>query len=258
MPYRQIVIGDVHGHYDTLVDLLEAIALSHDDKVYFLGDLIDRGPQSKQVVQLVMEEGYQCLLGNHEHMLLETLGKGGINNHRLQGWLYGGGYATLVSYEHHVPQEHLDWMKKLPTHLDLGDVWLVHGGVHPQIPLEDQTAEQFCWIRDEFHAMSQPYFADKQIITGHTITFTFPGVEPGKLVKGQGWLDIDTGAYHPNSGWLTGLDVTNNLVYQVNRKDKTQRSLPLAEAVTPIDPSIVIAKRAKYPKRRSLNQLTTS
>lgn len=247
MPHRRIVIGDVHGHYDTLLSLFEAIAPDSDDDIYFLGDLIDRGPQSAQVVNYVMENHYTCLLGNHEHMLLNTVGNGKVNTHQLQGWLYGGGYPTLVSYHHHIPQEHIDWMKSLPTHLDLGDIWLVHGGVHPHIPLDEQTAEQFCWIRDEFHAMSRPYFEDKLIIVGHTITFTFPGVLPGKLVAGEGWLDIDTGAYHPNSGWLTALDITNETVYQVHRKHKITRTLPLAEAVVSINPSIVISKRAKRP-----------
>ncbi|MEM8778877.1 MAG: metallophosphoesterase family protein [Cyanobacteria bacterium P01_G01_bin.49] len=245
MPHRQIIIGDVHGHYDTLISLLDAIALNSDDETYFLGDLIDRGPQSAQVVNFVMENGYTCLLGNHEYMLLETLGKGEIDTHQLQGWLQGGGYPTLISYDHHIPQEHIDWMKTLPTHLDLGDVWLVHGGIDPRIPLHEQTAKQFCWIRDEFHAINRPYFEDKLIIIGHTITFTFPGVSPGKLVAGAGWLGIDTGAYHRKSGWLTGLDFTNQKVYQVHRQQKTTRILPLAEAVVSINPSIVDTKRAK-------------
>ncbi|MDJ0843482.1 MAG: metallophosphoesterase family protein, partial [Crocosphaera sp.] len=161
---RRIVIGDVHGHYDTLNLLLEAIAPNSEDQVYFLGDLIDRGPQSSQVVELVMTHKYNCLLGNHEHMLLETIGQGGINSHQLQGWLYGGGYSTLVSYDHHIPQEHIDWMKTLPIYLDLGDVWLVHGGIDPHIPLEQQTAQQFCWVRDDFHGMEKPYFEDKLVI----------------------------------------------------------------------------------------------
>ena len=108
---RRIVIGDVHGHYDTLNLLLEAIAPNSEDQVYFLGDLIDRGPQSSQVVDFVMRHKYHCILGNHEHMLLETVGKGDVNTHQLQGWLYGGGYSTLVSYDHQIPQEHINWMK---------------------------------------------------------------------------------------------------------------------------------------------------
>jgi len=61
---RRIVIGDVHGHYDTLVALLDAVSPSSEDEVYFLGDLIDRGPNSAQVVELVMRNQFHCLRGN--------------------------------------------------------------------------------------------------------------------------------------------------------------------------------------------------
>jgi serine/threonine protein phosphatase 1 len=237
MTKRRIVIGDVHGHYDALISLLEAIAPTREDEVYFLGDLIDRGPESAKVVEFVIQQDYPCLRGNHEQMLLDAVGDGYISNSLLQAWLYSGGYQTLLSYEHKIPQEHLDWFQALPTYLDLGDIWLVHAGVHPEIPLAQQTAEQFCWIRDEFHSMTEPFFADKLIITGHTITFTFPGVKPGQLVSGEGWLDIETGVYHQMSGWLTGLDATNEQVYQVQAKTGERRQLPLKQAVTPFQPS---------------------
>jgi serine/threonine protein phosphatase 1 len=173
-------------------------------------------------------------------MLIDVLGDGEVYGPALQGWLYSGGHATVNSYgEAGIPQGDIDWMRSLPTHLDLGDIWLVHAGVHPQIPLEKQSAEEFCWIREEFHSIAKPYFPDKLIITGHTITFTLPGVTPGKLAQGNGWLDIDTGAYHQKSGWLTGLDITNNLVYQVNVLRGRVRKLSLSEAVTRIDPSQV-------------------
>jgi serine/threonine protein phosphatase 1 len=245
MTHRRIIIGDVHGHYDALKALLDKIALNREDELYFLGDLIDRGPQSADVVDFVYQNNYPCLLGNHEQMLLDAVGYGAISSQLLQGWLYSGGYSTLVSYNHNIPQEHIDWMKALPTYLDLGDIWLVHAGVHPDMVLEEQSSQQFCWIRDEFHSMTQPYFTDKLIITGHTITFTFPGVKPGQLVAGAGWLDIDTGAYHQTSGWLTGLDITNRQVYQVNVKKGKPRVLSLDQAITAIDPSTVYLKRTK-------------
>ncbi|MGB7443256.1 MAG: metallophosphoesterase family protein [Coleofasciculaceae cyanobacterium] len=244
MTHRRIVIGDVHGHYDSLITLLDAVAPNGDDMIYFLGDLIDRGPQSCQVVEFVKRSPYQCLLGNHEQMLLEIYDGGEISRPALQAWLYSGGSSTLKSYgKDGVLQEHLDWMRKLPTYLDLGDTWLVHAGVHPRLSIEKQTTEQFCWIRDEFHGMRKPYFSDKLIITGHTITFTLPGVLPGKIAQGQGWLDIETGAYHPKSGWMTALDITNSLVYQVNVFRRVVRKLPLEEAVTRINPTLLARRR---------------
>lgn len=243
---RRIVIGDVHGHYQGLMTLLEAIALGSEDQLYFLGDLIDRGPQSAQVVNFVKENNHPCLLGNHEQMLLNILTNGGATSSAMQSWLYSGGQATIASYqEATIPDEHLDWFRQLPLYLDLGDIWLTHAGVDPELPLDEQTSEQFCWIRDEFHSIEQPYFPDKLIITGHTITFTLPGVAPGQLALGEGWLDIDTGAYHPRSGWLTGLDTTNNLVYQVNVFKKLVRTVPLKEAAIAIDPSKIKGDRRK-------------
>lgn len=236
--HRRIVIGDVHGHYNGLMGLLEAIAPGGDDEVYFIGDLIDRGPQSCQVVDFVQKNAYPCILGNHEQMLLDVIGGGAMAAHVQQSWLYSGGYATISSYpDSTIPQEHLEWMQNLPTYLDLGDYWLVHAGIDPRIPFAEQTSDQLCWVRDEFHSMEKPYFTDKVIIIGHTITFTLPGVAPGKLAQGQGWIDIDTGAYHPKSGWLTGLDLTNNQVYQFNIQQQKARILNLESAVTAIEPT---------------------
>ncbi|CDN10363.1 serine/threonine protein phosphatase [Richelia intracellularis] len=85
-------------------------------------------------------------------------------------------------------------------YFDLGGIWLVHAGLNPNMTIKEQTTEQFRWVRDEFHCMQQPYFANKQIVPSHTIIFTFPGVVPGKIVQGAGWFNIDTGASHPRSG----------------------------------------------------------
>ncbi|MEH2325703.1 MAG: metallophosphoesterase family protein [Nostoc sp.] len=241
---RRIVIGDVHGHYEGLMTLLEAIAPTSDDQIYFLGDLIDRGPHSSQVVNFVKRHNYPCLLGNHEQMLLNILTNHRTSSPTMQAWLYSGGQATVASYhEASIPDDHLDWFKSLPTYLDLGDIWLTHAGVDPSKSVTEQTADQLCWIREEFHSIEKPYFPDKLIIIGHTITFTLPGVSPGKLAQGEGWLDIDTGAYHPRSGWLTGLDVTNNLVYQVNIFKDYHRTLPLKDVVIRVDPAKIKVDR---------------
>ncbi|MBD2021303.1 serine/threonine protein phosphatase [Leptolyngbya sp. FACHB-36] len=241
---RRIIIGDVHGHYAGLMTLLEAIAPGQDDQVYFLGDLIDRGPDSAKVVDFVQQNLYTCLLGNHEQLMLDAFPNGRIHAPALQAWLYSGGRATVASYgDAGILLEHLNWFKQLPMYLDLGDVWLVHAGVNPHLPLASQSAQEFCWIRDEFHSSATPYFSDKLIITGHTITFTLPKVAPGELAHGCGWLDIDTGAYHPKSGWLTGLDLTHRKVYQVNVFQQSVRVLPLERAIAQVEPTQVHAHR---------------
>ncbi len=244
MTGRRIFVGDVHGHYDGLIRLMDAIAPNSDDSVYFLGDLIDRGPASCKVIDFVMQQSYQALLGNHEQLLVEAFPETEPSPPDLQIWLCSGGQETVASYGKNLSQllDHLIWLKTLPTYLDLGDVWLAHAGVHPGLPVNEQTSQELCWIRTEFHSMTQPYFVDKLIITGHTITFTLPGVEPGELAQGHGWLDIDTGAYHPKSGWLSAVDLDNRWVYQVNVHSCQARRLPLDEAVVTVDPKDVLAR----------------
>jgi serine/threonine protein phosphatase 1 len=244
MGHRRIIIGDVHGHYQGLMTLLEALSPGQADHVYFLGDLIDRGPDSAEVISFVQRSGYNCLLGNHEQLMLDAFPNGQPFAPALQAWLYSGGRATVNSYGNAgILLEHLEWLKTLPTYLDLDDIWLVHAGVHPLLPIEAQTAQEFCWIRDEFHSIDKPYFANKLIITGHTITFTLPKVAPGELAQGSGWLDIDTGAYHPKSGWLTGLDITNREVYQVNVFTHAVRVMQLDEAIVKVEPAQVLSHR---------------
>lgn len=241
---RRIFIGDVHGHYEGVTRLLEAIAPGTDDQVFFVGDLIDRGPQSAQVIELVRRNGYQCVLGNHEQLLLDSFPGGEVRMAALQGWLYSGGQATLASYnDTETLLDHIAWMRSLPLYLDLDDIWLVHAGVHPDMTLEEQTTQEFCWIRDLFHGIPHPYFEDKLIITGHTITFTLPLVEPGQIAQGPGWLDIDTGAYHPKSGWLTALDMENRQVYQFHISQRRLRVRSFEEAITPIEPQKILARQ---------------
>lgn len=259
---RRIFVGDVHGHYAGLMTLLEAIALNSDDQLYFLGDLIDRGPNSAAVVNFVSENQFPCLLGNHEQMLLDAFPGDFIDQAALQAWLYSGGQTTVASYQtesNHLLLHHLEWIRALPSFIDLGDVWLVHAGVHPDLALDKQTRHEYCWIRDEFHSMKCPYFEDKLIVTGHTITFTLPNVPPGAIARGVGWIGIDTGAYHPRSGWLTAYDHTNQMVYQVNVfKGNTVRVLPFDELSVTIDPDQIIPRRRRMvmaqdaPARESL------
>ena len=157
-----------------------------------------------------------------------------------QMWASCGGRQTLDSYNSpELLQEHVTWFKTLPTYIDLGDLWLVHAGVDPRKKLEQQTAEEFCWIRSEFHKSSKPFFEDKLIVTGHTITFTLPQVKPGQIAQGIGWISIDTGAYHPKSGWLTAYDSTQAKIFQVNVFNNKSRTLDLEDAIACVNPKKV-------------------
>ncbi|AFY71207.1 metallophosphoesterase [Thalassoporum mexicanum PCC 7367] len=228
------VIGDVHGQYDGLMQLLEECDLNADDTLYFLGDLIDRGSKSSEVVEWVINNNHACIRGNHEQMCIEAF-DAPETSMLWQGWLANGGAATLESYgDADLLTKHLQWMRQLPLYMDLDTYWLVHAGVDPNLTIEDQTSLEFCWIREPFHCSPNRYFSDKTIITGHTITFVFPGVHPGQIAQGPGWLGIDTGAYHPKSGWLSALNLDTQVVHQYNVYHRNGRSLPLDTLTVPI------------------------
>ncbi|WNC45565.1 metallophosphoesterase family protein [Thermosynechococcus sp. GLH187] len=214
---RLVLIGDVHGHYEGLCRLLDLVSPRVGDRLYFLGDLVDRGPSSAAVVEFVRQGGYGAVRGNHEDMMLLAFKGKQINPAQLFVWSRSGGNETLASYTStELLWQHFDWLHRLPLYQDLGTVFIVHAGLDPTLPLVQQTSKECCWIRESFLGHPIPYFADKTIVVGHTITFTFPNVEAGQIVRGAGWIDIETGAYHRRSGWLTALDWTNQWVYQVN------------------------------------------
>ncbi|MGD1897028.1 MAG: metallophosphoesterase [Phormidesmis sp.] len=248
---RRIFIGDVHGHYNGLMRLVAMMAPTATDTLHFVGDLIDRGPRSAQVVEFVRQNNYPCVLGNHELLLLDAFPEQDPNLSAFQGWLNSGGQPTLTSYPStEALLEHVDWLKTLPFYLDLGDILLVHAGLNPTRSLAEQTHTDFCWIRDDFHRSPTPYFEDKQIITGHTITFTLPGVSPGQIAQGPGWLDIDTGGYHPKSGWLTAVDIDHGLVFQTNTKTGARRMASLDSTTVQVDPAIVKTRRGRRRKSK--------
>jgi len=233
---RRLFIGDVHGHYGGLMRLLDLIKPQTDDAIYFLGDLIDRGPESAQVVDFVIQSGHACLLGNHEDLMLKAL-CGDRTDSACFRWTSNGGDTTLESYRDNqaaLLKPHLLWMEVLPTFLDLGDLFLVHAGVHPEMPLEDQIHEEFFWVRGKHCYCKERYFPDKLIINGHTPTFNLPGISVGKIAAGPGWLNIDTGACFTESGWLTGMDFDNKTVYQVDIFNEHCRTLHLKDAIVQI------------------------
>ena len=106
------VIGDVHGEYDKLIKLVQE--LPQDADICFVGDLIDRGDESAQVIEFVMKNNYQCVLGNHEQMMLEDY------YDAKHDWRISYGSETIDSYKHFSKQTyktHIEWMKQLPYFL---------------------------------------------------------------------------------------------------------------------------------------------
>ncbi len=207
-------IGDVHGRLDLFGRLVDAI---RDDirasapdampTLIFLGDYVDRGPHSRQVVEALIRltavRGCEvvALRGNHEEMLLAFL-----HNPELGGaWTEFGGNETLLSYGLRppvwereadwealrdsfvaaLPPSHFKFLNELPLSVDVGDYMFVHAGVRPGVPLDRQSKDDMLWIRQDFLEPRQRL--EKVIVHGHT---------PEAEVQLDGRrIGLDTGAY---------------------------------------------------------------
>jgi len=165
-------IGDIHGCHTLLVQLLEKIrehAGNQNHRLVFLGDYIDRGPNSASVVSTVrylQESGPDrvvCLKGNHEDMLLKSLD----NADEATQWLdNNGGYETLNSYDGVVPDDVIEWLATLPTHHEDERRFYVHAGFLPGRPVADQTDRDKLWIKEPFLSANEDF--GKHVVHGHT------------------------------------------------------------------------------------------
>jgi serine/threonine protein phosphatase 1 len=194
---RIFAVGDIHGCFGKLTALMEKIDIVWSrDKLIFLGDYIDRGPDSYEVVEYLISLKKQhanivFLKGNHEEMFMNYL----TGNNRL-GYLFDGGQQTLDSYISHkkrepgfpVPEEHLDFFRSLVLFHETDHYVFVHAGLKKGVPVEKQDTEELLWIRDPF-VRSKADFG-KRVVFGHTV-FLEPLVEPNKI-------GIDTGAVFSN------------------------------------------------------------
>jgi|UniRef100_A0A7C3SK59 serine/threonine protein phosphatase 1 len=193
-------IGDIHGCLDHLERLLEAVNPDlHRHRLVFIGDYIDRGPNSKGVVDFIIRlkklypaENIICLKGNHEAMFLDFL-----NGIEPELFLFNGGRSTLREYwgEHwyrlkklRLPAEHKEFYLNLKKYYETPDYIFVHGGLKPGVPLEEQKEEDLLWIRGEFIASFEDF--GKRVIFGHT-PMRYPLVMPNKI-------GIDTGCVYGN------------------------------------------------------------
>jgi serine/threonine protein phosphatase 1 len=213
-------VGDIHGRLDLLEAILDRIevdtrASGHVARrtLVFLGDYVDRGPDSRGVVDRVISglpQGFDThfLKGNHEAILLNFLD----DAWNLDNWLLNGGEATMLSYgvdterlasvppeiwrkafAEALPEAHLRFFKSLKISVSFGDYLFVHAGVRPGVPLGAQSEADLIWIRAPFLDHAGPF--DKIVVHGHT-----PGKDP---VTRPNRIGIDTGAVF--TGRLTAL-----------------------------------------------------
>jgi serine/threonine protein phosphatase 1 len=213
---RIFAIGDIHGCYNKMRKIMEQIPFeSERDQLVFLGDYIDRGVHSRQVLDYLVELKNKLpqtvfLLGNHEQMLLDFLEGGDI-----KPFLMNGGQKTLESYQVHresigyrdpktfFPSAHRDFFYSLTHTYEDQDFFFVHAGLRGGIPIKEQDLNDLLWIREDFYFSNFDF--GKTIIFGHT-----PFPEPFIYNKRIG---IDTGAVYGNK--LTALELPAMKFYAV-------------------------------------------
>jgi serine/threonine protein phosphatase 1 len=187
-------IGDIHGSLGKLVRLLNH-CIEHcgdnDFRLIFIGDYVDRGRKSAEVVKLLMEtqaaapEQVVCLRGNHEEMLMRAAQR---EDEAL--WLDNGGDATLRSYgvgrAADIPTEHIEWFDRLPIAVNDDKRFYVHAGIMPGVPLAEQRQSVMLWIREPFLFDTRDH--GLLVVHGHTpIDSDIPDLHRNRL-------NLDTGA----------------------------------------------------------------
>jgi serine/threonine protein phosphatase 1 len=226
---RIYAVGDVHGRSDLLEALLAAIDADCKQRpiarvvTVFIGDYIDRGPDSRNVLDLLLrwQQGHETIFlrGNHETFLPRFLSDPGS----LDEWRQYGGLETLLSYglqpsinpDRHeqirlaiefadiLPKEHLDFLDSLELSFSCGDFLFVHAGVRPGIPIHEQAEDDLLWIRGDFLTYEQSF--ERFVVHGHT-PVSEPDLRPNRI-------NIDTGAYA--TGRLTCVVIENTDVTQL-------------------------------------------
>jgi serine/threonine protein phosphatase 1 len=205
-------IGDIHGCFDKLRALISQLEINNStDTLIFLGDYIDRGPQSVDVVDYLLhlsQKGLKTVLlkGNHEAMFLDYLsGKNKLT------FLANGGCATLDNYMQNmnrslnaiIPPSHIDFLQSLHLYYETEAYIFVHAGLAPGVPLDQQQEIDLLWIRDRF--INAICNFGKKVIFGHT-PFKEPFITKNKI-------GIDTGAVYGNK--LTCVELPLQKFYSV-------------------------------------------
>ena len=205
---RIIGITDIHGEFDKLSNLLDKISVQYDDNVVFMGDYIDRGLKSREVIDCIIDLGNFCnctyLIGSHEYAMLHA---NFDDYYNYLFWNYGGD-KTTQSYGgfDNIMKIHGDFFNSLKKYFVIDKYLFVHAGLRIGVPLENQDPVDMVYIRSEFynHKHNFPY----KIIFGHT-EFDEPVVQDDKIC-------IDTGCGKYKDAPLTAFVSDNGVEYFVN------------------------------------------
>lgn len=222
---RTIAIGDIHGCRDALAALIDAIAPAAEDTLVTLGDYIDRGTDSRGVLDYLIALAGRCglvpLLGNHEEALLDALRDsttlrrwltlGGGDTLRSYGWRPGGLRSRLADW---IPPRHRQFVADCRPYHETKTHLFVHAGYVPELPMDQQPGEALRWRVTDAN-VATPYQSGKTAIVGHTPQSSGEILDLGFLVC------IDTNC--ARGGWLTALDTDTGRIWQADRAGRLRR-----------------------------------
>ena len=207
----QYAIGDIHGCSKTFNELLNKIDLIEGDELYLLGDYIDRGPDSKGVIDTIFElreKGFNviCLRGNHEFMLLDAL----KNREGRDNFIRNGGKQTLQSFDTvrpiDLPKEYIIFFESLPFYHEVGDYILVHAGLNflESDPLTD--TEAMMWIRNWYRWIDYNWLENRIVLHGHTPISLLEMIDQCENIATNQYVNLDGGCY--KNRYLCAFDMT--------------------------------------------------
>lgn len=223
---RIIAIGDIHGCNTMLLALLCAISPTPSDTLIFLGDLIDRGADSKGVIDTIRALESRCsvirILGNHEEMMFRAR----VYADERRSWLYFGGAEALESFGvspdkvglASVPDEYFKWLERGKDYHETDKFIFCHATPDPNKPMSEQSSDTWRW--QHLHGLPHQHISGKTIVCGHTEQ------RDGDVYYADGLICLDTYAY--GGGRLSGLDVMTGTLWQVdNELQVYQSTLPM-------------------------------
>jgi serine/threonine protein phosphatase 1 len=219
---RLLAIGDIHGCDVALERLLRELAPTAEDTVVVLGDVVDRGPETRRCIDILLDlqkaTNLVHLLGNHEEMFLDAL----VGGRWTSTWMTNGGREMLDSYGglmDDIPPEHLDFIRAGRDYYETEWDIFVHATPHFDVPMDQQSAEFLRWNR--ITGREPPHSSGKRIICGHTAQ------KSGIPLVFLGWVCLDTNAYG-DRGAMSALDVKADLVYQAEQSGRFRGEFPLS------------------------------
>ncbi|MDW3648614.1 MAG: metallophosphoesterase family protein [Bacteroidia bacterium] len=242
---RKIVISDIHGCLKSFKALLEhQVVLEKRDELYLLGDYIDRGPDSKGVIDHIIalkEAGYKvhALKGNHEEMMAKAVRQ----NDDTSMWLYNGGHQSLESFglrdPKEIPEKYLKFIDELDNFFEVDEYILVHAGLNFTGNSSEEEGDDFLWrmhnplsdlksmmwIRWWYEDINWSWLKDRIIVHGHTPVDIDDIWDMVELLSEDQVLDIDNGCfakYNAGMGRLCAFDLVNrDLYFQENIEGKS-------------------------------------